>query len=446
MRTHSVFGALAIMFIVGAVPAVKAGQGQYPASLDENGPYREVDTGLFYDDLAPHGDWVESPDYGWVFVPRVPPGWRPYTVGHWVWTDEYGWLWASDEPFGWAVYHYGRWYEDPAYGWAWVPGSAWGPAWVTFRSGGGYIGWAPLPPRVGWQVGLGFNIGSARFDTLIGPPAYCFVPERAFVEASIHRYVVPVGRNTTIVNETTNVTNITVVENRVVNRSVSPQQVAQATGRPVPRARAVEVNTVAEAHRAPVKGSEVRVFRPAVRQAPEKTPPHAKALPRRDAEAARSAPATGGNRAPAPTPGANRAPVPSPVPTPTPDPKARPAETARGPAELERQRQQLEKRQAVERQQLEREHDKELKRPPQDVAPEALEKRHEQEHRALEERQYKQKQQQLDSQQQRERISPQERRGPEPKANAEAKPSKENAKPKAKPTPKPTAPPSKEPQ
>lgn len=32
-------------------------------------------------------------------------------------------------------------------GWVWVPGVEWAPAWVSWRVGGGYIGWAPLPPH-----------------------------------------------------------------------------------------------------------------------------------------------------------------------------------------------------------------------------------------------------------------------------------------------------------
>src|SRR4051812_31026875 len=81
-----------------------------------------VDLGFFYDDLAPYGRWVQRPQYGWVWTPRVASSsWRPYEDGHWVWTDE-GWTWISDEPFGWATYHYGRWYDDPDYGWEWLPG------------------------------------------------------------------------------------------------------------------------------------------------------------------------------------------------------------------------------------------------------------------------------------------------------------------------------------
>ena len=31
-------------------------------------------------------------------------------------------------------------------GWVWVPGYTWAPAWVSWRYGDGYAGWAPLPP------------------------------------------------------------------------------------------------------------------------------------------------------------------------------------------------------------------------------------------------------------------------------------------------------------
>lgn len=99
--------------------------------------------------LSAHGKWVEVGSYGRCWHPAgVVVGWRPYCTGEWVWTD-CGWYWESDEPWGWACYHYGYWVEDPVYGWVWVPGVEWAPAWVSWRVGGGYIGWAPLPPP-GW--------------------------------------------------------------------------------------------------------------------------------------------------------------------------------------------------------------------------------------------------------------------------------------------------------
>lgn len=98
----------------------------------------------FYDDLSPYGEWIDNPDYGYVWHPDV-NDFRPYSSGgHWVWTDEYGWMWASDYEWGWAPFHYGRWVADNYYGWMWVPGYEWSPAWVEWRTGGDYYGWAPL--------------------------------------------------------------------------------------------------------------------------------------------------------------------------------------------------------------------------------------------------------------------------------------------------------------
>ena len=117
-----------------------------------------IDIDTFYDELAPYGQWVWHPRYGYVWLPEtVSDNWRPYTVGRWTYTDEYGWYWDSNEPFAWAVYHYGRWGYDPDYGWFWVPGDTWAPAWVQWRYSDDYVGWAPIGPgRAGlrlWRPG-----------------------------------------------------------------------------------------------------------------------------------------------------------------------------------------------------------------------------------------------------------------------------------------------------
>ena len=115
----------------------------------------DVEFGDFYTGLSDHGSWVETPEYGYVFIPDSQAqvkDWRPYTYGRWIWT-RHGWTWVSEEPFGWATYHYGRWTMVPSYGWAWVPGYTWGPAWVAWRFGDSAIGWAPLyPGYVTWTT------------------------------------------------------------------------------------------------------------------------------------------------------------------------------------------------------------------------------------------------------------------------------------------------------
>ena len=117
------------------------------ASYDDG--YDPTAYALFEADLSPFGEWFDDAQYGRVWSPSpaiVGTDFAPYaTAGRWSLT-QYGWTWLSDYPWGWAPFHYGRWVTIAPRGWAWVPGTVWGPAWVSWRTGQGYAGWAPLPP------------------------------------------------------------------------------------------------------------------------------------------------------------------------------------------------------------------------------------------------------------------------------------------------------------
>ena len=120
---------------------------------------RNVSYQTFYDELSPHGRWIDYPGQGYVWVPEVSEDFRPYSSnGHWVWTDNYEWMWVSDYDWGWAPFHYGRWDQDANFGWYWVPGYEWSPAWVAWRDGGDYYGWAPIRPGI--NININFNIGA----------------------------------------------------------------------------------------------------------------------------------------------------------------------------------------------------------------------------------------------------------------------------------------------
>jgi hypothetical protein len=182
---------------------------------------------VFHDTIGTGGRWTESPVYGQVWVPNVPAGWRPYTAGHWADTD-HGWAWMGDEPWAWATFHYGRWYYDTGLGWAWMPGAVWAPAWVAWRDGGGYLGWAPLPPSVGFSAETGLDATSA-----IRPSFFTFVDEKNFQARRVGAFIVPTARNAAIVRVAKDVTRYAVLNHRVVTYSVSAQRIAQITGRPV---------------------------------------------------------------------------------------------------------------------------------------------------------------------------------------------------------------------
>lgn len=150
-------------------------------------PTADPDVAFFYEALVPYGRWILLDDGRWCWQPFVAiksVAWRPYwDKGYWVWTD-HGWYWYSEYPWGWAVFHYGRWHLHPVHGWVWFPDRVWGPAWVIWRTGPVYCGWAPLPPGVvydtvsgrflyhGRHVTIGFDFGLNW-----GHFSFCYVHE-----------------------------------------------------------------------------------------------------------------------------------------------------------------------------------------------------------------------------------------------------------------------------
>jgi hypothetical protein len=136
---------LLIMVVIASVIFTK------PTSAQQN----NVSFQVFYDQLSPYGEWVNYPNWGYVWIPDAGADFVPYsTQGHWILTDD-GWAWMSDYSWGWAPFHYGRWDYDQYYGWFWVPGNEWGPAWVSWRRADGYYGWAPLEPGISVSASFG---------------------------------------------------------------------------------------------------------------------------------------------------------------------------------------------------------------------------------------------------------------------------------------------------
>jgi hypothetical protein len=234
---------------------------------------------VFYTRLEPFGAWLDTPTYGYVWQPRAASesrSWRPYADGRWVYTDA-GWMWISEEPFGWATYHYGRWTRLRGIGWVWVPGDEWAPAWVSWRVSNDYVGWAPLPPEAQFEARVGIhNWADNYYD--IGPEQYCFVPTREIGTERLERVVVPPEQNVTIVNQTTNVTNITYNNTVVVNQGPNYDELRARSQQPIQRLRLERHTTVAAENSRPVvRGEVVEVAAPViVRAQPVEHPPMVK--------------------------------------------------------------------------------------------------------------------------------------------------------------------------
>ncbi|WP_128546874.1 DUF6600 domain-containing protein [Larkinella soli] len=191
-RKTGFLGLLLFFTLLLALPATLVAQ-----------PDDYVSPDTFYDELAPYGRWMDNPEYGRVWVPQVEDDFQPYaTSGHWAVT-EYGNTWVSDYPWGWAPFHYGRWLFDDYYGWVWVPGTEWGPAWVCWRSGGGYYGWAPLGPGV--NINININIPSRH---------WVFVPQGYFTSPRLYSYCVPRTRVVNVYHQTTIINNVYRYNNR----------------------------------------------------------------------------------------------------------------------------------------------------------------------------------------------------------------------------------------
>jgi hypothetical protein len=211
----------------------------FGASAFQQARGQEISVDYFYNNLS-GGNWIEVEGYGYGWQPDLAvndPNWRPYADGYWAYTDD-GWAWVSYEDFGWATYHYGRWANLADYGWVWFPGEDldWGPAWVSWRTGGDYVGWAPLPPRGPGVVYEGGYIGpqvDIEFD--IGPQYYNFCEVRYIGEPVLRNYIVPPVQNVTYINNTVNITNITVKNNVVYNYGPNYEVLSAHSNRPIQR-------------------------------------------------------------------------------------------------------------------------------------------------------------------------------------------------------------------
>ena len=206
---------------------------------------------VFYDELSPYGDWIEDPNYGFIWVPYVDQSFQPYsTNGHWVMSN-YGNTWVSQYNWGWAPFHYGRWFFSDFYGWAWIPGYEWGPAWVSWRSGRGYYGWVPLGPQRHFY----------RTSRHYGYSHWVFVPRRRLLSRKIHRYFMR-GRNVNVIYNQTTIINNTYVHNNVrFNAGPSRRELQKATRSKVP------VFTVKQGRRpgrASIRNNSINLYRPQV--------------------------------------------------------------------------------------------------------------------------------------------------------------------------------------
>jgi hypothetical protein len=224
---------------------------------ESGGYHQEMDIAFFYNYLSPYGTWVYYSPHGYVWVPRrISLRWRPYTYGRWAWTS-YGWTWISYYEWGWIPFHYGRWSWSQRLGWFWVPATIWGPAWVTWRWGNLYIGWAPLPPDVEFVTGFGIRGLPYEFPSY----SWVFIEGRYFQYDYLDRYVLPPERNSTVVRFTVSKANLTDRNRQVINQGVDIDHVRRVTRSEVSK---YELEDVRRAGPDKISGNSIQVYRPTI--------------------------------------------------------------------------------------------------------------------------------------------------------------------------------------
>ena len=182
-----------------------------------------------YEDLDDYGDWRDDSNYGHVWFPtRVSAGWAPYREGHWDWISPWGWTWVDDASWGYAPFHYGRWVTVGGR-WGWVAGPVdvvpvYAPALVVFLGAGGIgfggnVGWFPLGPREVYVPSYHVSRG--------------YMNRVNISNTTVNNTTITNVYNTTIVNKSTNITNVTYLNKNVAGAVTAVPQRAFVNAQPV---------------------------------------------------------------------------------------------------------------------------------------------------------------------------------------------------------------------
>ncbi|MEO6907119.1 MAG: DUF6600 domain-containing protein [Abditibacteriaceae bacterium] len=222
----------------------------------------------FYQNLSPYGQWLNDPEYGYVWQPRVDQSFRPYySGGHWVMT-QYGNTWVSDYSWGWAAFHYGRWDLSDNNGWIWVPGNQWAPAWVSWRSGGGYYGWAPLSPSFNINISIGNYHAPNNW--------YSFVPQRHLYDHGYSQYNDNNYRSNNhyvVSNHIVNlIHNTTIIHNTYINNHntyITGPRIKEVESVTHQKVRIYNITNNRNASSTKIQNNSINIYRPVINNRPK---------------------------------------------------------------------------------------------------------------------------------------------------------------------------------
>src|SRR5215469_9875359 len=243
---------------------------------DSRSEHYVSDDVIGYQDLDEYGRWRQTPNYGYVWFPRVTESdWAPYHYGHWDYIEPWGYTWVDDEPWGFAPFHYGRWmnYEGA---WGWVPAAPRGES-------AAYVRPVYAPALVAWLGGVAgadiawFALGPREVYVPAYPVSRSYVDQVNVSNTTVNTTVVNNYYNATIVNKNTPVTNVNYVNRGVPGAVIATSSQAFTTAQPIAKgAVKVDPQAVAGARVAPATPGIAPVKQAVLGAVPAKVQPPAK--------------------------------------------------------------------------------------------------------------------------------------------------------------------------
>ena len=270
-----------------------------------------VDYKEFYDELAPHGEWIEVTDkdigidlkkgsasgenqhrrisfaeffgvkelyaadvsFGAFFIWKPAPNlavtvaagepapvYVPYSNGSWIYTDA-GWYFKAPTPQEEIVHHYGRWVLSPAVGWVWVPGRVWAPAWVDWRENDTYIAWTPFPP--------GIYIVN---NVIIAPPLiedrYVIIEKQYFTQPTLYKYMYKENKNKIMIKEWRRIEGVTVMNKTVINKGPDITVINKSSGVEMKPYKVVKVKNIKDVK---YTDTEINTYAPGFQKVKDKS-------------------------------------------------------------------------------------------------------------------------------------------------------------------------------
>lgn len=197
--------------------------------------------------------WKPSPSLAVMNVEGSTPVYVPYSNGKWVNTNS-GWYFKANTPPEETTSHYGRWVKNPEAGWLWVPGRVWAPAWVDWKQNDQYVSWAPLPPSV-------YMVNGSMSTPVIDNNNYMIVEKKYFVEPDVYKYnnnYYQSGERI-IVNDFASLTGLVLVDNLLVNRGPDVGLIQTIYGRNIELISIQPVRTYTEVR---YTGNDYYVYKP----------------------------------------------------------------------------------------------------------------------------------------------------------------------------------------